>query len=139
QCSPWMNDYAVFSLMPVNGTLRVQEDERASAFSHDNEIGKPNYYSVKFDNGIQTEISPTERGAHMRFSFPRGEESYVVFDGMLKDASVTILPKERKIVGYVRNGLFIPENFRNYFVIQFDRDFKAHGTWSDGGESIQDG
>ncbi|MGH2624143.1 MAG: GH92 family glycosyl hydrolase, partial [Sphingobacterium sp.] len=30
QCSPWMNDYAVFSLMPVSGTLKVKEDDRAS-------------------------------------------------------------------------------------------------------------
>jgi len=137
QCSPWMNDYAVFSLMPVSGKLRVQEDERASTFRHQNELGKPNYYRVKFDNGIQTEISPTERGAHMRFSFPKGEASYVVLDGFLKNASIIILPKERKIVGYVRNGLFIPENFKNYFVIQFDRDFKGYGTWNEGGKQIQ--
>ncbi|GAA4808631.1 GH92 family glycosyl hydrolase [Olivibacter ginsenosidimutans] len=137
QCSPWMNDYAVFSLMPVSGKLHVQEDERASTFHHQNELCKPNYYRVKFDNGIQTEISPTERGAHMRFSFPKGEASYVVLDGFLKNASITILPKERKIVGYVRNGLFIPENFKNYFVIQFDRDFKGYGTWTEGGKQIQ--
>ncbi|MEH6309012.1 glycoside hydrolase family 92 protein, partial [Olivibacter sp. CPCC 100613] len=66
QCSPWMNDYAVFSLMPIVGELRVSEDERAGRFSHRNEVGKPHYYRVKFDNGIETEISPTERGAHMR-------------------------------------------------------------------------
>ena len=105
QCSPWMGDYAVFSLMPAKGKLVVNEDERALVFSHDNEIAKPHYYSVKFDNGIQAEISPVERGAHMRFTFPKKEKAYLVLDGFLKDSQIKILPQERKIVGYVNNGV----------------------------------
>lgn len=130
QCSPWMNDYAVFSLMPVTGKLTVQEDERASGFSHENEEGKPHYYRVKFDNGIQTEISPTERGAHMRFSFPKRQDAFVVLDGFLKMASITVLPDKRRIIGYIKNGMFVPENFKNFFVIEFDQPFSAYGTWS---------
>ena len=34
QPSPWINDYAAFSLMAVTGELKFQEDERASWFSH---------------------------------------------------------------------------------------------------------
>ena len=34
QPSPWMNDYGVFSLMPVTGKAIFKEDERASWFSH---------------------------------------------------------------------------------------------------------
>src|SRR5690349_10733963 len=49
QCSSWVNDYAVFSLMPVTGKLVVNENERAAAFSHDNEIAQPHYYKVKFE------------------------------------------------------------------------------------------
>lgn len=129
QCSPWMGDYAVFSLMPGKGNLVVNEDERALAFSHDHEIAKPHYYSVRFDNGIQAEVSPVERGAHMRFSFPKKEKAYLVLDGFLKNSEVTIIPEERKIIGYVRNGMFIPDNFKNYFVLVFDQDFKSYGTW----------
>lgn len=69
QCSSWTTDYCVFSLMPVTGKLVVNEDERATGFSHDNEVAKPNYYRVKLDNGIVTEISPTERGAHLSITF----------------------------------------------------------------------
>ncbi|HTN19656.1 MAG TPA: GH92 family glycosyl hydrolase [Pelobium sp.] len=129
QCSPWMNDYAVFSLMPGIRALKVNEDERALVFSHENEIAKPNYYKVKFDNGIQTEISPVERGAHMRFTFPKSEKAFLVFDGFLKDCEIKILPKERKVIGYVNNGRFVPENFRSYFVLEFDQDFVSYGTW----------
>lgn len=129
QCSPWMGDYAVFSLMPGKGKLTVNEDERALSFSHKNEIAKPHYYKVAFDNGITTEISPVERGAHMRFSFPSGEESFLVLDGYNKNSEVTILPKERKIVGWVNNGRFVPDNFRSYFVMTFDQPFETYGTW----------
>lgn len=129
QCSPWMNDYAVFSLMPGIGELTVNEDQRALKFSHANEVAKPHYYSVKFDNGIQTEISPVERGAHMRFSFPKNGKANLVFDGYTKDCEIKIIPEERKIIGYVNNGRIVPENFKSYFVLEFNQDFKSYGTW----------
>lgn len=128
QCSPWMNDYAVFSLMPVAGKLIVNEDERATAFRHENEIAKPHYYKVTFDNGITTEISPVERGAHMRFTFPK-DDAFIVFDGYVKNSRVQIIPEERKLVGWVDNGRFVPSNFKNFFVITFDQPFVSYGTW----------
>ncbi|CAN5445069.1 hypothetical protein BH10BAC3_BH10BAC3_09700 [soil metagenome] len=79
QCSSWTTDYCVFSLMPVTGKLVVNEGERAKGFSNDNEISKPNYYKVKLDNGIVTEMSPIERGAHLKFSFPKNRESFNSF------------------------------------------------------------
>ncbi|MFT3903022.1 MAG: GH92 family glycosyl hydrolase [Niabella sp.] len=139
QCSPWMGDYAVFSLMPVKGTLEVNEDKRAAAFSHSNEIAKPHYYKVKFDNGITTEIAPTERSGHMRFSFPKGDAAYLVLDGYTKTSGVTIHPKERKITGWVRNGIFIPQEFRCYFEMQFDQPFVSYGTWENRKNTIEEG
>lgn len=139
QCSSWSNDYAVFSFMPVTGALKVNEEERAAGFSHDNEIARPNYYKVKLDNGITTEMSPTERGAHLRFSFPKGEKSYLVLDGYTKMSMVKIIPSERKIIGYVNNGHYVPENFRNYFVVVFDKPFKSYGTWENRTNSVSTG
>ncbi|WP_346238353.1 GH92 family glycosyl hydrolase [Niabella insulamsoli] len=135
QCSPWMGDYGVFSLMPVSGSLKVKEEARQAAFSHDNEIAKPSYYKVKFDNGVTTEISPTERAAHMRFDFPK-DESFIIFDGYTKFCEVEIIPKKRMLVGYVTNGIFIPKEFKNHFIIQFDQPFVKFGTWSAAGDSL---
>ena len=131
QCSSWSNDYAVFSLMPVTGKLTLNENERQAKFSHENEIARPHYYKVGLDNGITTEISPSERGAHLRFSFPRGAASYVVLDGYTGLSGVTIDPKNRRITGFVRNGRGMDriEGMKNYFVIEFDKPFKAEGTW----------
>ncbi len=138
QCSPWVNDYAVFSLMPVLGELKVNEDERASAFSHDNETAKPYYYKVTFENGIKTEMAPTERGGQMKFTFPKGQKAFLVLDGYTKQSSIQIHPKERKITGWVNNGLLVPDNFKAYFEITFDKSFKSYGTWENKENSIQE-
>ena len=124
QCSSWTNDYMVYSLMPVSGQLRVDQYERAAKFSHENEIGRPHYYSVNFDNGIKAELSPVERGAHLRFSFPKGEKSFVVLDGYTGMSGVNIDPKNRRITGYVANGRVAKRHgLKNWFVIEFDRPF----------------
>ncbi|MBC7534748.1 MAG: glycoside hydrolase family 92 protein [Ferruginibacter sp.] len=138
QCSSWTTDYCVFSFMPVIGKLVVNEKDRATAFSHDNEIAKPNYYKVKLDNGIVTEMSPTERGAHLRFSFPKGGESYLVLDGYTGLSQVKILPAERKITGYVSNNKNNKGNLiKSYFEIVFDKPFKSYGTWENRKNTIQ--
>jgi predicted alpha-1,2-mannosidase len=129
QCSSWVNDYAVFSLMPVTGNLVVNEDKRAAGFKHENETAQPSYYKVKLDNNITTEMTPTERGAHLRFSFPKGQGAYLVLDGYTKMSMVKIIPGERKVIGWVNNCRWAPQGFKNYFVITFDKPFAAYGTW----------
>jgi predicted alpha-1,2-mannosidase len=139
QCSPWVGDYAVFSLMPVAGELIVNEDMRAAEFSHVDEVARPDYYKVTFRNKVTTEISPTERGAHLRFSFPAKGPAYIVLDGYNAVSGVKIFPAERKITGYVTNGRFIPKDFRNYFVMIFDQPFEASGTWENVNNRISEG
>ena len=136
QCSSWTNDYNVFSLMPITGKLVVSYVARSAKFNHQNEIAKPNYYKVKFDNGITTEIAPTERSAHMRFSFPKKENAYVVLDGYTKMSSVKIIPEERKIEGWVYNGYFVDSSLKSYFVVQFDQPFTSYGTWENVNNTI---
>ena len=132
QPSPWMNDYGEFSIMPVNG-MRFTEDSRASWFSHKTEIVKPYYYSVYLaDDDITTEITPTERAARFRITFPRTDSAYVVIDAYNKGSYIKVIPGENKIVGYsTRNSEGVPSNFKNYFVIVFDKPFTSSHTWKD--------
>ena len=138
QCSPWMNDYAVYSFFPVLGKLVVNQDERASKFSHDNEIAKPYYYKVTFDNGITTEMAPTERCVHLRFSWPQNDDAWLILDGYTRMSEVKIDPGKKQITGWVNNQRFVnkSENFRNYFVIQFDTPFQEYGVWENQNDSI---
>lgn len=133
QPSPWMNDYGQFSLMPVTGELKFREEQRQSWFSHKAEVVKPHYYSVYLaDHDVTTEITPTERAARFRFTFPETDSAYVIIDAFDRGSYVKILPEEKKIIGYTtRNSGGVPENFRNYFVIEFDKAFSAAQTFSD--------
>lgn len=125
QPSPWMNDYGQFSIMPVSGNLTFDQDRRASWFSHKSEVAKPNYYKVYLaDYDITTEITPTERAAIFRFTFPETDKAYVIVDAFDRGSYVKIIPEEKKIVGYTtRNSGGVPENFKNYFVVEFDKPF----------------
>ncbi|QDK78649.1 glycoside hydrolase family 92 protein [Spirosoma sp. KCTC 42546] len=131
QPSPWMNDYGQFSLMPITGKLRIDETERASWYSHKSEVATPYYYSVYLaDHDITTELAPTERAASFRFTFPKTDHSYVVLDAFDNESYVKISPKERKISGYTtRNSGGVPTNFKNYFVIYFDKPFASSQVW----------
>jgi predicted alpha-1,2-mannosidase len=132
QPSPWMNDYGQFSIMPVTGELKFKEEERQSWFSHKAETVTPYYYSVYLaDHNVTTEITPTERAARFRFTFPETDKAYVVIDAFDKGSYVKIISSERKIIGYTtKNSGGVPENFKNYFVIIFDKDFQLHSTFN---------
>ena len=125
QPSPWINDYGQFSIMPVVGKPEFNEEKRASWFAHKGETATPYYYKVYLaEHDVVTELTPTERAAMFRFTFPESEHSYVVVDAFDKASSVKIDVANRRITGYsTRNSGGVPDNFRNYFVIEFDKAF----------------
>ena len=132
QPSPWINDYGQFSIMPVVGEPTFDQDKRASWFSHKSEIAKPYYYSVYLaEHDVVTEITPTERAAMFRFKFPENDKSFVVIDAFDRGSSIQIV-NNRKIIGYTtRNSGGVPENFKNYFVVEFDKPFEYEYTFTD--------
>ncbi len=139
QPSPWMNDYGQFSIMPVTRRGNFKEADRASWYSHKSEIAKPYYYNVYLaDHHVTTEITPTERAAAFRFTFPKTDSAFVVIDAFDKGSSVKIFPAENKVIGYsTRNSGGVPTNFKNYFVIIFDKPFVKGTAWLK--ESLQEG
>ena len=139
QPSPWINDYGQFSIMPVVGKPEFDEDKRASWFSHKGEIAKPHYYKVYLaEHDVVTEMVPTERAAMFRFTFPESDASYVVIDAFNNGSSIQIIPSENKIIGYsTRNSGGVPENFKNYFVIVFDKPFTYKSSFN--GKELSEG
>ncbi|KUY19544.1 alpha-mannosidase [Elizabethkingia miricola] len=133
QPSPWMNDYGAFAIMPGVGKPKFKEEERASWFSHKAEVATPYSYSVYLaDADVTTELTPTERAAYFKFDFPKTDSAYVVIDALDKGSYIKILPKEKKIIGYTtRYAAGKYENFKNYFVVQFDKDFDLTSVWKD--------
>ncbi|MFT4224767.1 GH92 family glycosyl hydrolase [Dysgonomonas sp.] len=138
QPSPWINDYGQFAIMPVKGRDKIDQDARRSKFSHKAEVAKPYYYSVYLgDHDITVELSPTERAAIMRFTFPESNESAVVIDAFDKGSYIKIIPEKNTVVGYTtRNSGGVPDNFCNWFVIEFDTPFASREVWKEGGTVI---
>lgn len=138
QPSPWMNDYGQFSIMPVTGGMKWKEADRGSWFSHKAEEARPYYYKVYLaDADLTTELTTTERAAHFRFSFPQSDSSSFVIDAFDKGSYIKIIPEQKKIIGYstrYRRGKLI--NFKNYFVIYFDKAFAFTKTISETNSAI---
>ena len=133
QPSPWINDFGQFAIMPITGKPVFSQSERASWFSHKAETSKPYYYKVYLaDHDVVAELAPTERAVMFRFTFPENE-SYVVIDPFDNGSYVKILPEEQKIIGYTtKNSGGVPEGFKNYFIIEFDKPFIYQATVSEG-------
>src|SRR5882757_51771 len=139
QPSPWMNDYGMFSIMPVTGRLKFDEKERASWYSHKTETATPYYYSVYLaDADVTTEITPTERAAQFRFTFPATDSAYLVIDAFDRGSSVKVDASGKKVTGYsTRYARGKMTNFKNYFVIYFDKPLTGFHT-VDGSGSLAD-
>lgn len=142
QPSPWINDYGQFSLMPVVGRAEFNEEKRSSWFSHKAEEAKPHYYKVYLaDHDVLVELAPTERAALFRFTFPQSDSSFVVVDAFDKGSFVKVEARHNRIVGYsTRNSGGVPDNFKNYFVIEFDKPFAYQTLVKDGNlvEKVQE-
>ena len=133
QPSPWMNDYAAFELMAMTGPVKLKQEERASWFSHKAEVSKPYKYQVYLaDHDVTAEVVPTSRAAQFRFTFGESDDAHILLDAYNEGSMVTVDPERRRITGYARNNSGgVPENFHNYFVLQFDRDFTVTRTWDE--------
>jgi predicted alpha-1,2-mannosidase len=128
--SPWMGERQTFQVMPAqapSGAPALKRETRALAFGHDAEVAHPDYYSVHFDNGIATEITPTDHAAMFRFTFT-GPRAQLVFDNINGDASVTLDPAGRSIQGWsdVKSRLSTGAT-RLFFYAEFDKPVTESG------------
>ena len=141
QPSPWINDYGQFVIMPVRDAGNVNEDERASYFSHKSETAKPYYYQVYLaDHDINVEMTPTERAAAFRFTYPESGNSGIVIDALDKGSYIKVIPEENAIVGYTtKNSGGVPENFRNWFVVKADKPIRSFTLWTGSGMAVTEG
>jgi predicted alpha-1,2-mannosidase len=128
--SPWMGERQTFQVMPAqveSGAPALKRETRALSFTHDEETAHPDYYGVHFDNGIRTEITPTDHAAVFRFTFT-GKRAQLVFDNLNDKASVTLDPAGRSIQGWsdVKSGLSTGAT-RLFFYAEFDKPVAESG------------
>ncbi|GAA3116868.1 GH92 family glycosyl hydrolase [Streptomyces echinatus] len=106
--SPWMGDRQTFQVMPsaASGTPDTAREARELPFRHENETARPYYYGVRFENGLKTEMTPTDHAAVLRFTYP-GDDASVLFDNVTEQAGLTLDKEHGTVTGYsdVKSGL----------------------------------
>ena len=133
QPSPWINNYGTFSIMPLSGDLKLDDKERGVRFSHAAEQASPHVYRVAFDNGMTTALTATSRGAVMEVTWPENEGQYIVVDAYGHGGTVRVDSINRRVYGVSRyNNGGVPDNFGNYFLVEFDKPLTEAGTDAEG-------
>nr|WP_052477929.1 GH92 family glycosyl hydrolase [Kibdelosporangium sp. MJ126-NF4] len=136
--SPWMGDRQTFQVMPstANGTPDANRGARALPFRHSNETATAHHYSVTFDNGVTTDIAPTDHAALFRFGFPSTDNTAanLILDNVNNNGGLTLNPATRTITGYsdVRSGLSAGAG-RLFVYATFDKPVTASGMLPGGG------
>ncbi|MCQ2237182.1 MAG: GH92 family glycosyl hydrolase [Bacteroidales bacterium] len=130
-------DYGSMTIMPVSGALRVQPESRASRFSHESEISRPDFYSVSLlDYGIRASMTASSRCALFKFHYQTTDSNYVVINPNSDEGQgyIEIIPEKRMIRGYnpvhrIYQGKGQPAGFSGYFSVYFQDDFEEYGTF----------
>ena len=137
----WMGDYGYVTVMPEIGDVKIAPEARQLPFRHEDEIARPDYYSVWMDAGntqrIHTEMTATERCAYLRFTFPKGTDPSVLVEASRPGiaGATAIHVRDKEIDGYnpdrVDAGLgpFKLPNFKGYFAVQFRQSLREAGIY----------
>lgn len=133
QPSPWINDYATFSLMPVSGDLKVSHKDRRVSFKHENEVATPYLYKVKMDNKVDAQITSTDRGAVFKVAYPHKDKKYLIVDAYDGGSMLELAESNKKVTGYVKNNNGgVPDNFANYLTMEFNYPVVNSGVMING-------
>lgn len=134
-------------IMPVNGqvTSSPQANPTAfrSTFSHDKEEAHPGYYHVSLDNGIDTKLAATKHTGSGDFTFPKQSDSSLIINAGgsvngAKNSTINVDVKHQLVTGSATSSVGCGSDpYTIYFAVQFDRPFKAYGTWD--GNTLQPG
>ncbi len=139
-------------VMPTSGQFRghLGMEANKSSFSHENETVTPGYHQVYLeDYDINAELTSSLRVGFHRYTFPKGEDNYILFDvgaflahGPTKTAKIFQV-NDKEIAGYSLIGRTRrrPKDTYVYFVARFDRPVERFAGWKNGeileGDSIQ--
>ena len=134
--------FADVPILPWIGTPGADPNSATLRFSHDNEHAEPGYYSVRFDNGVKSELTVTAHAGIGRFSFPVGSVRTMLFKAGASatanqasrrdDMSTIAVRGSDMLVGTVHSGgfCFVPGDYVLYFAARFGQPFSSFGTWS---------
>lgn len=140
------SDLGDFLIMPTQGKMQLNpgiasnpKSGYRSAFTHANEVAEAGYYKVKLDDdNILAEMTATTRVGMHQYTFPKSDESHIIFDLMAgiynyEDKNVwtyvrvvndTLVTGYRQTNGWARTRTV-------YFAMTFSKPFTGYGQKSE--------
>lgn len=138
-------DFGSMTLMPLFGELRTDAAKRGVKYSHDDEIAKPDYYSVLLKpEGIKAEMTGTSRAGIFRFTYDNDGTGYLVVNPNSDEGCgfIAVDTVANMIYGYnpvhrIYQGKGEPAGFSGHFVVKLDRPIKDYGCYA--GDEVMPG
>ena len=129
--SPWINDYGNFVLMAQSGARVYFDTARRSGFRPNETVMTPYELSVRFLAASRRFDVGSRPRAAPRVPLPLTRRIPIAcrWVNTEKEVMLHVDAKARRVTGYTRaNTGAAPENFAEYFVMQFDCDFDMDKT-----------
>ena len=104
-------DYGTIGILPTLGMTDAKRTQAGHMIGFDkaSELTQPGYYAVTLADGIQVELTSSERAAIFRFTFPSGSPPVVLLDldhrleGEIKAADVQLDAKAGSFDAHIRH------------------------------------
>ena len=127
-------DYGSFTVAAISGPLRTKPEERATRFSHSEEVSHPHYYAVRLpDEHLITELTATSHTALMRITPEQDEPVHIVINHNSDEGEGKVLLDGKTVYGYnpvhrIYQGWGESAGFSGHFLLQFDEEPVASGS-----------
>ena len=130
-------DYGSFTVATLGGKLRLQPEERATPFSHEDEISHPHYYSVDLKaEHLKTELTALSHSAILRITPSDDEMVHIVINpnsdkgqGYIEVDTLRHLVYGYNPVHRIYQGWGEPAGFSGHFVLQYTDDLVDFGVF----------
>ena len=132
-------DYGSFTIATLGGKLRLQPEERATRFSHEDEVSHPHYYAVNLrDEHLKTEMTALSHSAIFRITPDKDEDIHIVINPNSDEGEgyIEIDTLHHVIYGYnpvhrIYQGWGEPAGFSGHFVLDYSGELNFDVPSSD--------
>lgn len=123
-------DYGSFTMATLGGKLRLQPEERATRFSHEDEVSHPHYYSVNLkDEHLKTEMTALSHSAVFRITPEQDGNVHIVINPNSDEGEgyIEIDTLRHIVYGYnpvhrIYQGWGEPAGFSGHFVLDYGEE-----------------
>lgn len=130
-------DYGSFTVAAITGNLRLQPEERATGYSHKDEVSHPHYYAVRLkDERLKAELTAASHAAILRVTPDKDGTVHIVLNPNSDEGQgyIEVDTVRRLVYGYnpvhrIYQGWGEPAGFSGHFVLRYTGRIADFGTF----------